>query len=218
LLVLAMACPAQAQDAGLLQLNQKIVELHKQGKYKEATVVATQALEIAEKSLEAEHPAVANSLATMYRDQGRYAQVELLHRRALAIRGKALGVDHPDVALSLNNLGGLFRTQGRYAQALAYSRRAAAIYCQRIVAGGASDAAVREASKNQTGFFRHLTLHSRNPDKEPESTIADEALQVVQLAQASGTASAIAKMAARFAGAMMRWPRWSSASRTRRSA
>jgi CHAT domain-containing protein len=40
---------------------------------------------------------------------------------------------------------------------------------------------------------------ARNADKEPEVKIAEEAFQIVQLAQASGTASAIAKMAARFA-------------------
>jgi CHAT domain-containing protein len=159
-------------------------------------------LAIREKSLGPDHPDVAgslNNLAGLYKDQGEYTQAEPLYKRSLAIREKSLGPDNPDVAASLNNLGGLYNTQGQYAQALAIARRASAIYRQRIMAGGTSDAAAQEASKNQGGFGRHLSLLARNADKEPEAQIADEAFQIVQLAQASGTASAIAKMAARFA-------------------
>jgi CHAT domain-containing protein len=79
------------------------------------------------------------------------------------------------------------------------ARRASAIYRQRIVTGGADNESVREASKNRPGFTRHLRLLAANPDKEPSEKIADEAFQIVQLEQASGTASAIAKMASRFA-------------------
>lgn len=160
ILALSMTCPVHAQETELKQLNQKVAELYKQGDYKQATVIATQALELAEKTL---------------------------------------GPDHPNVAGSLYNLAWMYNTKGQYTQALPYSRRATAIYHQRIVSGGTSDTALQEASQNRQGFFNHLSLLSRNPDNEPTANITDEAFQVVQLGQASGTAAAIAKMAGRFA-------------------
>jgi CHAT domain-containing protein len=66
------------------------------------------------------------------------------------------------------------------------------------VAGGTGNAAVQEAAKNRIGFLLHLDLLSRNPAGDAPESIVDESLQLVQLAQASGTASAIAKMTARF--------------------
>ena len=57
----------------------------------------------------------------------------------------------------------------------------------------------REATSGLIVLFGHLTLLALNPDKEPLVNLTGEALQVVQLAQSSGTASAIAKMTARFA-------------------
>lgn len=173
-----------------------------QGQYAQAEPLYKRSLAIREKALGPNHPDVAtslNNLASLYYAQGQYARAEPLYKRALAISEKALGPDHPRVAASLNNLASLYKTQGQYEQALPLARKASAIYRQRIIAGGTSDAAIHEATKNRDGFFFHLELLSLNPGKEPSDKIADEAFQIVQLQQASGTASAIAKMAARFA-------------------
>jgi CHAT domain-containing protein/tetratricopeptide (TPR) repeat protein len=185
-----------------ISLNNLALLYRTQGQYAQAEPLYKRSLAIWEKALGADHPDVAvslNNLAVLYHGQGQYARAEPLYKRSLAIREKALGPDHPEVAENLNNLAVLYNDQDHYVQALSMVRRASSIYRQRIVAGGTGDAAVREASHNRFGFFLHLSLLSGNPGKEADDKVTDEAFQVVQLVQASGTASAIAKMAARFA-------------------
>jgi CHAT domain-containing protein/tetratricopeptide (TPR) repeat protein len=173
-----------------------------QGQYAKAEPLYKRSLAIWEKALGFDHPDVAaslNNLAALYDVQENYTQAAPLYKRALAIWEKSLGPEHPLVAESLNNLTSSYLLQGLYVPALSSLRRASAIYRQRIVAGGTGDAAAREASKNRSGFLFHLSLLARNPGQEPLDKITDEAFQIVQLEQASGTASAIAKMASRFA-------------------
>ncbi|MDP1732842.1 MAG: CHAT domain-containing protein [Sulfuritalea sp.] len=172
-----------------------------QGQYAQAEPLYKRSVAILDKAFGVDHPDVALSLgnlAELYANQGQYAQAEPLYRRSLAIKEKALSPDHPDVAVSLNNLAVLYDNQGQHAQALSMVRRASSIYRQRI-GGGTGDRAAQEASQNRPGFLRHLSLVFRNPDQEPADKITDEAFQIAQLEQASGTASAIAKMASRFA-------------------
>jgi tetratricopeptide (TPR) repeat protein len=119
-LLFGPASQAVAQSSAADELNKKVVELYREGKFAEAVPLAQQALAIDEKALGPDHPDVAtdlNNLAELYRNQGRYAEAEPLLKRALAIREKALGPDHSDVAGSLNNLATLYRDQGRYAEA-----------------------------------------------------------------------------------------------------
>ena len=74
------------------------------------------ALEIREKTLGEDHPAVAatlNNLAVLYGKRGKYKEAEPLCKRALEIREKVLGKDHPDVAKQLNNLALLCQNQVR---------------------------------------------------------------------------------------------------------
>jgi tetratricopeptide (TPR) repeat protein len=172
-----------------------------QGKFAQSGPLFKQSLEIREKALGPEHPDVAstlNALAGLYFTQRQYTQAESLYKRSLEIREKALGPGHPDVAYGLNALALVYFVQGQFHQALTWVRRSSSIYRERIIAGGTADAAVREASKNRFGFLVHLSLLSRNPDHAPIDKNTEEAFQIVQLAQASGTASAIAKMASRF--------------------
>lgn len=66
-----------AEDVGAL--NRQSVQLRREGKYKDAMTVATEALALAERTLAAEDPdrltATAN-LASVYRAQGRYGEAE----------------------------------------------------------------------------------------------------------------------------------------------
>ncbi len=175
---------------------------HVQGKFARAELLHNRSLAIYEKALGPKHPDVATSLynlAALYVTQGQYARAEPLYKRSLVIREETVGSDRPDVATILNNLASLYATQSQYGKAIALSRKASAIYRQRIIADGTSDAAIHEAAQNRFGFLNHLSLLSRNPNNEDANKIADEAFQIVQLEQASGTASAIAKMASRFA-------------------
>jgi len=98
---------AFAQEARLEELNYKIEELYKQGKYREAIPLAKEFLKIAEQTYGPDHPNVAgslNNLAVLYEKQGRYGQAEPLNKRTLAILEKAHGPDHPHVETSRNNL------------------------------------------------------------------------------------------------------------------
>jgi tetratricopeptide (TPR) repeat protein len=100
------------------QLNQVVVRLYGEGKYREAVAPAERALVLREKALGPNHPDVAtslNSLAVLYQDQGLYGKAEPLYARALDIREKTLGHNHLDVAQSLNNLAELYKAQGAYA-------------------------------------------------------------------------------------------------------
>jgi CHAT domain-containing protein/Tfp pilus assembly protein PilF len=183
-------------------LNNLAALYTRQKKYAQAEPLFKRSLAIDEKARGSDHPQVAtslNNLAKLYYYQGHYAQAEPLYTQSLAIWEKALGPDHPHVATSLNNLVLLYGIQGQHARALPLARRVSEIYKKRIVADGTGDVAVSEAAQNRSGFRNHLWLLFQNPDKEAEDKIANEAFQVVQLEQASGTASAIAKMASRFA-------------------
>ena len=173
-----------------------------QGRYAQAEPFFKRSLAIWEKVLGPDHPHVAislNNLAGVFSSQGLYAQAEPLYKRSLAIREKSLGPNHRAVALAANNLADMYGKQGQYAQSLSMVRKASSIYRERIVSGGASEVAVQEAAMNRFGFIDHLDLLLRNPNKEATDKIADESFQIVQLAQFTGTASAIAKMAVRFA-------------------
>lgn len=158
------------------------------------------ATEIMEKVLGSSHPDYAvslHNLAFLLAGQGLHAQAEPLYLQSVAISQKALGKDHPEVARSLNSLALLYIDQKKFSQALAMARQASTIYRRRIVAGGAGDEVVREAAQNRTGFKFNLMLLTKNPDGDSADELSDEAFQILQLEQASGTASAIAKMAAR---------------------
>jgi CHAT domain-containing protein len=161
-------------------------------------------LAIAERTLGPDHPDVAKirmGLASVYiRKPGGFPLAETLLNSSLAIYEKSLGPNHPLVASTLNELAKLYVGNTKFGPAIGAARRASAIYRQRMTADGASETAVREAAQNMNGFAFHLTLLSLNLDREPAASITSEGFEIVQLAQASGTASAVAKMAARFAG------------------
>jgi tetratricopeptide (TPR) repeat protein/CHAT domain-containing protein len=182
-------------------LGNVATNLVEQGQYAQAEPLLLRSLAIREKVLGLDHVDIAvtlNNLARLYARRGQPAQGEPLLKRALAIAEKALGSDHPNVAVYLNALAGHYEQQGRHGEALLFVRKSTAIHRKRIVAGGTSDSAIREAIRNRRNFFAHLLMLSTNPNKEPIDQITDESLQLAQLANASGTASAIAKMTARF--------------------
>ena len=116
------------QDAD--ELNQQVLQLYSQGRYREAIRPAEQALAIREQALGPMHPDTAtslNNLAELYRITGSDEKAEPLLHRALAIREQALGPMHPDTAGSLNNLAGLYHTTGVYEKAEPLYQRALAI-------------------------------------------------------------------------------------------
>jgi CHAT domain-containing protein/Tfp pilus assembly protein PilF len=110
------------------QLNGQVIQLHQQGKTRQAIPLAQKALEIRKQVLGPRHPFYAdslNNLAFLYQTQGEYTQAEPLYCQALEVRKQVLGERHPAYAESLNNLAFLYQTQGEYG-------KAEPMYCQAL--------------------------------------------------------------------------------------
>ncbi len=85
------------------------------------------ALGIQEKSLGADHPALAatlNNLGALLDQRGKAGESEPLQRRALQIQEKALGPLHPDTAATLTTLAVSLDRQGKIVEAEEIYRRA----------------------------------------------------------------------------------------------
>lgn len=120
LLIIAILTPSawgqSLEEAS--RLNNQVVELYEQGRYREAIPLAQRALAIREKALEKDHPDVAqslNKLAELYRALRDYSQAEPLYKRALAIVEKVhCGEDDADVVTILRNLQKNLGVEGIY--------------------------------------------------------------------------------------------------------
>ena len=116
----------QALEEALLQL-QRSKELHQQGKYEEALLLAQGSLERVESVLGSDHPAVAsclNELAVNYQALGDYAVAQSLLERALAIEEAVLEPDYAVISTIVSNLASLHQDQGDYDAALLLFERA----------------------------------------------------------------------------------------------
>jgi tetratricopeptide (TPR) repeat protein len=128
--ILSFGAHAGAQSIEWKKLTDESISLFQQGQYDRAIATAKKALELAEQTLDPNHPIVAaslNNLAGMYFAQGRYADAVPLGERALAILEATLGPNHPEVASSMKNLAELYRKTGRELEAVKLDKRAAAI-------------------------------------------------------------------------------------------
>jgi CHAT domain-containing protein len=141
-------------------------------------------LAIREKALGPHHPDVAsslNNLASLYSSQGRYADAEPLYQRSLAIAEMALGRDHFHVAKTLNNLAWMYNNQARYADALPIIRRT-----------------LPQGTAGKTVAFPVLFASQARNLISAAQALTDS-YEIVQRAASSSAASAISKLAARFA-------------------
>jgi len=164
--------------------------------------VFQRALAIQERSLGAAHPRVAsalNNVARVFRAKGLLAETEPLYRRSLQIMADSFGAEHPRVAATLVNLAGLQRLRGKPDGALATVRHATAINRARAARGDGAKSAgsLAEQRANRAGYLAHVEVLAERPDADAQ--LIDEAFQVAQLARATGTAGAVARMSARFA-------------------
>lgn len=173
-----------------------------QGRLAEAEPLMLHSLEIREKVLGPLHPLVAqslNNLAILHQSQGRGGEARARFRESVVLYERSLGSEHPSLAHSLYAFAEFEESQNRPADALVHSRRATPIKRARIIASSSDEGAARESSANRLGFYRHLKLLAVNPGKEPARRVNEESFEIAQLIQSTGTASAVAKMAARFA-------------------
>jgi CHAT domain-containing protein/Tfp pilus assembly protein PilF len=126
---------AQRQVQEARDLNRKVIQLHQQGKYAEATEAARRALAIRERLYPGDHPDLAqslNNLGVLLDVRGRLDEAQPYYERALAMRQRlypeGLYPDgHPDLAHTLDSLAALLRRRGRLDEALPYLERALAM-------------------------------------------------------------------------------------------
>ena len=147
-----------------------------QEKYKEAATLLNDALQIREKTLGPDHPAVAatlNNLAVLFGKRSKYKEAEPLCKRALEIREKCLGHDHPDVAKQLNNLALLCQNQGKYEEVEKYYKRALDIYIKKL---GPDDPNVAKTKNNLASAYL-----KQNKYKEAENLYMEILSRVKQI-------------------------------------
>ena len=159
-------------------------------------------LAIQERRLGADHPQVAtalNNLAGIYNAQGRLAETEPLYQRSLVLLERHFGAEHPKVATTLANLADLYWVQKRPREALRTMRQATAILRRRAARAGGQrfEGSLAEQKSNRTTFLIHLKMISGQPELAPG--LINESVEVAQLARATSTSGAVARMAARFA-------------------
>lgn len=183
-------------------LNNLAYNYYLEQRYSEAEPVCRRALAVFERALGPDNLYVAgvqSTLANILYKQGKFSLAEPLYKRAMAVGERWLGADHPQLAEMISMYAAALAAEGRFAESLALARRATASLAKRIVQGRSGEIIPDEVSKYRNSFINHLAVLSRNPLREPRMNVIDESFRVSQLEQASGTAAAVAKMAARFA-------------------
>jgi tetratricopeptide (TPR) repeat protein len=100
------------------------------GQYSRAEEFSRRAIEVGQRSLPAQHPALAaawNNLGQARRLQGDYLEAEHAFRESMGRWQRALGPTHPNVARVMINLAAIYHERGRETGAETLYRRAAAI-------------------------------------------------------------------------------------------
>jgi len=114
-------------------LNTKVIELMKKGKYQEAVEPAEKVLRLT-KQIYLDDPdhdnveVMKQNLAFIYMGLGRYDEAEHLFKQILETDEALVGPNDPEVARSLINLARLYNKMGRDDEAESMRNRALAIY------------------------------------------------------------------------------------------
>ena len=134
MLILSFTVCTCSQEASFRKLIVKSGTLYQQGQYSEAAEAAEEALKVAEKTFEPDHPDVAlslNILGELYYVQGKYAEAEPLYKRSLTIWEKSLGPNHPKVATVCENMARCYKKLGKVDEAEKLEARARKIRSKR---------------------------------------------------------------------------------------
>jgi tetratricopeptide (TPR) repeat protein/CHAT domain-containing protein len=162
---LAMLDPEQRKRLdNVRNLNDKVIELRRQGKPREAIAPAERALAIRRELLgeqDAQYADSLEALATLHRDLGASARAEALFRQALDVYQRATGELHPRCAGSVNALAELYQERGDYAQAAVQFRRAVEI---RRMAVGEDDSEYAEILSRLAEVLARLVEQQGRPE------------------------------------------------------
>ena len=118
------------QSSTPYQLNQQAITLMAQGRNIEAMATARDAVQKAEHSLGALHPATAmflRNLALAYEQAGFYSEAEAAATRSVSILERDFGPNDVSLTPGLNVLSESYAAEGRYSDASRAAMRAVAI-------------------------------------------------------------------------------------------
>ena len=149
-------------------------------------------------------PTALIDLGNLNWHRGTYAAAEPHYREALEIQREFLPAGHPEIALSLNNLANLYYAQGEFGPALEHSRQAVAIHRARAARfTGREQGVLSEQRKHRDAFLLHVlaTFGAMSAEPARRDELVAEGFESGQLAHATSTAAAVARMATRFAAA-----------------
>ena len=172
-------------------ISKLATNLFNQGKYRDAEKRFDEALEIRRKSQPANHPDIAGTLVGLGMtdlELKHYSAAESEFREALAIRQIALAPGSTGIADTFDLLARALDGQGHLVQALEMTRTATKMRLQ----------ARNITAKDQEYLYHHLDMLARVTPL-PQPAIVEESFMLGQNAEQSEAATAVAKMAARFA-------------------
>ena len=172
----------------------------------EAEPLLYRALAISEKTLGADSAAFAFNtvdLARLKLRQGQYADAQALAERGVENLARVRGAEDFEVAWARTTLAAVLENQNRFDPALVQLRQATASFQGQMDRSRADrgTSGLAEQASYRSAFMDHVFLlwRAQAADSARSRELTAEAFEIVQLAQATGTEAAVARMAARFA-------------------
>ncbi len=127
--IVGLACFAGfgfAADPSWKDLNLKVMELYLDGKDPEATKIAQNSVQQAEREFGKDHAFVAsswNDLGELYRAQGKFSEAEDAYKKSIVLLEKVSGTEKLVIIYPMAGLAEIYLSQERYAEAeLIYQR------------------------------------------------------------------------------------------------
>ncbi len=170
-------------------LTQEVIDLHDQGRYKEAIPRAKRVLATAQKIFGSNHPETVTpltNLAQLYSNTGAYNKAEPLYQRALAIQEEVYWPDHPKTAVILSDLAALYNAKGAYDESEPLSQRALGIW-EKVVGPNHPD--VARALNGLGQLYYHMGAYDK---AEP---LYQRALTIEENVNHPNTASSLTNLA-----------------------
>jgi CHAT domain-containing protein len=184
-------------------LARSLIEL---GRHGEAETLLRRSVAINQQHLGPDSAAVAFdtlNLARIKMRQEQYPAAEGLAREAVESIARLRGPDDFQAAWARTVLASAFENQNRFEPALVELRRATSAFQAQMDRSREerSGSNLAEQASYRDAFMDHVFLlwRAQNADAGRQRELTAEAFNVVQLAQATGTEAAVARMAARFA-------------------
>ena len=116
ILLISFSAASHAQQAKYNSLNKRMAVLYKNGKNRDAIIVAKQVIEVAEETFGRKHAyysASLENLALLHMAEKDYADAESLYEESLGVRESLLGKEDPGLIKVLEKIKECLEEQGK---------------------------------------------------------------------------------------------------------